>query len=414
MTRTLAPGARTGTVGIPASKSQAHRLLICAALSQKPVTLLCEGLSKDILATADCLRSLGAKISAQPGKIGVQPGGARSAKLNCGESGSTLRFLLPVAGALGESAEFLRAGRLPDRPLFPLDRELEKHGLTLLEEGASLFCRGQLTAGAYALPGNVSSQFFSGLLLALPLLQGDSVLRAEGELQSEGYIEMTLDALRQAGAEIRRDGQTFYIPGGQRYALPEMVEVEGDWSNAAFFLCMGALSQRGVTVRGLSDESHQGDRAIVDLLKRFGADITEKDGAATIKKAALKGIAVDASQIPDLVPALAALAAFAGGETRIVHAERLRLKESDRLASVCAMLRALGGDCEERPDGLVIRGKPALPGGTVDACGDHRIAMAAALAACGCTGPVRIAGAEAVEKSYPRFWEDFGLLEGTT
>lgn len=411
MTVTLAPGARSGSVDIPASKSQAHRLLICAALSQKPVKLLCEGLSRDIEATAACLRALGAQIAFMPGSIRVCPGGERSSVLRCGESGSTLRFLLPVAGALGRSAEFRREGRLPDRPLFPLDRELRRHGMALTERGASLFCEGRLQPGAYSLPGDVSSQFFSGLLLALPLLGGESRLQTEGALQSAGYLDMTLDALRQSGIEIKRDDSGFLVPGGQRYALPETAAVEGDWSNAAFFLCMGALSEKGAAVRGLSAASRQGDRAIVPLLRQFGADVAVSEDAVLVRKSALRGCVIDAAQIPDLVPALAALAALAEGETRIEHAGRLRLKESDRLSSVCAMLRALGADCRELPDGLEIHGRPSLPGGAADACGDHRIAMAAALAACGCEGPVQLAGAEAVEKSYPRFWADFSSLE---
>ncbi len=415
MTATILPGERSGGVTAPASKSQAHRLLICAALGENPVTLRCDGVSRDIAATAACLNALGAEIAAENGVIRVTP--IREVpkglcRLPCGESGSTLRFLLPVAGALGAEAVFLREGRLPERPLAPLDRELTAHGMTIRAEGAELYCSGQLRSGEYTLPGDVSSQFISGLLMALPRLEGNSALTVTGKLESAAYVTMTEDALIRSGVFFARADQLYGIPGGQKFALPEELTVEGDWSGAAFFLCMGALSRRGVTARGLSLISSQGDRAVLDILRTMGAEITLPGDGVHVRRGELRGCVIDASPVPDLIPALCAVAAAAAGETRIVNAARLRLKESDRLKSTAEMIRALGGEAEELPDGLVIRGKAALRGGTVDPRGDHRIAMAAAAAAGVCRESVVIPGSECAAKSYPRFWEDLDTLKG--
>lgn len=417
MTITVPPGARDGCVRVPASKSQAHRLLICAALGRAPVRLLLDGLSKDIEATVSCLRALGAKIEVSETCLLVSPIAAAPrapCHLFCGESGSTLRFLLPVCGALGANAVFHMEGRLPDRPLAPLDAELRAHGMTLQRDGALLRVSGQLVGGSFTLPGGVSSQFISGLLLALPRLAEESRLRITGTLESAGYVDMTLDALRLAGISVAREAGGFRIPGAQRFTLPSEMCVEGDWSSAAFFLCMGAFSARGITVTGLSPASHQADRAIVPLLRRFGAEVTEEADFVRVRRGTLRGIRIDAAQIPDLVPVLAVLAVGCEGQTVIENAARLRLKESDRLQTTAATLRALGAEASELPDGLVLTGSPTLRGGTVDACGDHRIAMAAAVAACLSSAPVVITGAQAVEKSYPRFWQHLASLKGGT
>ena len=240
----LPAGPLTGTVKIPASKSQAHRLLICAALGRAPVTLMCDGLSRDIVATAHCLRAMGAQVETEDDRIlRLTPGRTEApCLLPCGESGSTLRFLLPVAAALGLNATFCMEGRLPQRPLSPLDGELTRHGVTLTREGDTLTVCGQLQSGHYTLPGNVSSQYISGLLMALPLLTGDSTLTVTGAVESAGYIAMTENALRTAGVAFAKDGWVYRIPGGQTFSLPTELTVEGDWSNAAFFLCAGALS----------------------------------------------------------------------------------------------------------------------------------------------------------------------------
>lgn len=414
MTTSLAPGGRHGTVRVPASKSQAHRLLILAALGGEETTLLCDGISRDIAATADCLRALGADIRETEGRLRVRPirkapGGL--CRLPCGESGSTLRFLLPVVGALGAECVFLREGRLPKRPLAPLEQQLTAHGMTLRAEGAALHVSGRLTPGAFTLPGDVSSQYLSGLLLALPLLEGDSTLAVTGTPESAGYIAMTEQALALADISPEKQENLWRIGGGQRPRLPRRLAVEGDYSSAAFFLCMGALSRRGIAVKGLDPLSVQGDRAILHLLRRFGAEVREEGDRVLVRRGArLHGIVIDAAPVPDLIPALAALAAAAEGETRVVNAARLRLKESDRLQSTAALLRSLGGSVQELHDGLIVGGGTPLTGGTVKPFGDHRIAMAAAVAACAAAGDVTVRDSDCVKKSYPRFWADFAAL----
>lgn len=416
MNVTLAPGPRCGSVRIPTSKSQAHRVLICAALGREPAEVRFDGISNDISATIACLRALGAQITETGGGIWkivpiTQCSGAECA-LYCGESGSTLRFLLPVIGTLGARAVFHMEGRLPERPLEPLWSELTAHGMTLERSGALLRCGGQLRAGDYTLPGDVSSQYISGLLLALPRLPAASTLTVTGTVQSAAYIEMTEHALRAAGVRFEKRGWTYHIPGGQTFSLPARTAVEGDWSNAAFFLCMGALSPEGVAVEGLNSGSAQGDRAVLDVLCAMGAAVSEQGGTYTVRRGALHGVTIDARPIPDLIPVLSVLAAAAEGETHIVHAERLRLKESDRLRTTAQLISALGGRVTELPDGLVIQGVPALHGGTAEACNDHRIAMSAAVAACACRAPVTVCGSECTGKSYPAFWADFEALKG--
>lgn len=415
MNKTILPGARTGEVHIPASKSQAHRMLLCAAMGEKEVTLRCRGLSKDILATVACLKALGASVDAEGEVLHLRPVSAPPSglcPLPCGESGSTLRFLLPLVGALGASAVFEREGRLPERPIEPLRRELCRNGMDIRGDGARLYCSGQLRPGAFSLPGNISSQYISALLMTLPLLEGESTLHIEGALESAAYVAMTEEVLRLGGVQTEKTGAGYRIPGGQRCRFAPELSVEGDYSNAAFFLCAGALSERGIRVTGLDPQSRQGDRAIVPLLEEMGAQVASDGSSVTVKRDALHGITIDASPIPDLIPVLSVVAAAASGETRVIHAQRLRLKESDRLHSTTQMLRALGAEAEELPDGLVIRGGRTLAGGTVDACGDHRIAMSAAVAGGICRGAVTICGSECVQKSYPDFWTDFQQLKG--
>lgn len=415
MNKTILPGARTGEVHIPASKSQAHRMLLCAAMGEEEVTLRCRGLSKDILATVACLKALGASVDAEGEVLHLRPVSAPPSGLcllPCGESGSTLRFLLPLVGALGASAVFEREGRLPERPIEPLRRELCRNGMDIRGDGARLYCSGQLRPGAFSLPGNISSQYISALLMTLPLLEGESTLHIEGALESAAYVAMTEEVLRLGGVQTEKTGAGYRIPGGQRCRFAPELSVEGDYSNAAFFLCAGALSERGIRVTGLDPQSRQGDRAIVPLLEEMGAQVASDGSSVTVKRAALHGITIDASPIPDLIPVLSVVAAAASGETRVIHAQRLRLKESDRLHSTTQMLRALGAEAEELPDGLVIRGGRTLAGGTVDACGDHRIAMSAAVAGGICRGAVTICGSECVQKSYPDFWTDFQQMKG--
>ncbi len=414
MTIILPHGPCHGTICARASKSHLQRLLLCAALGEQETRIRTEGVPRDAAAMIACLRAMGAKIDdAQAGTLRVRPI-VQPPKcvcvLPCEESGATLRFLLPVAGALGIEAVFEREGRLPERPLAPLTEVLTAHGMRIETQGAALRCAGKLRAGAYAIDGDISSQFITGLLFALPLLDGASTLRVKGETVSKPYLDLTEAALQSAGVRYEKSGQTYEIQGGQRFDPPSETRVEGDWSGAAPFLCMGALSREGVTVAGLDPGSLQGDRAILTLLRRFGAGVEVRDDVVTVRRGSLLGGVVDASQTPDLVPVLAALAALSGGETVIVNAARLRSKESDRLSAAARMLTALGADVSETADGLRIRGRESLDGGTADAANDHRIAMAAAVAACRCRSDVTVLGAECVDKSYPAFWEDLQCL----
>ena len=412
----LRGGPLTGSVHVPPSKSQLHRLLLCAALGDTPSEIYCGPLSLDVRATAASLAALGASIrETEDGRLFVIPGrpGPGLLQLPCGESGSTLRFLLPVAAALGTQAAFSMAGRLPQRPLQPLAEQLTSHGVTLRQEGHMLICSGRLQPGAdYVLPGDVSSQFISGLLFALPLLAGNSTLTISGATESLPYITMTESALQLSGIVFEKEGQTYHIPGRQTYCPPASMKPEGDWSGAAFFLCSGALGGDGITCTGLDQNSLQGDRAVTELLERFGARVLCTEHSVTVCPGALHAITVDAAPIPDLIPALCAVAALADGDTCIRNAARLRLKESDRIRSLVQLLHDLGGNAEERANGLIIHGSSSLTGGTVNPCGDHRIAMAAAAAACGCRGTVTVKGAQCVDKSYPCFWRDRALLKG--
>ncbi len=411
----IASGPLGGTVTfLPSSKSQAHRLMIAAFLSGQETVLENVTFSRDVEATAGCLAALGTETVREGNRLTLRPGSlpAGEITLDCGESGSTLRFLLPVAAALGIDAAFTGQGRLPQRPLSPLYEEMTAHGETMSPQGIfPLRLSGKLCPGAYRMAGNISSQFFTGLLLALPLLEGDSTLEVLGPLESEPYLDMTLEVMARFGIRADRTERGFAIPGHQRYQEPKSLSVEGDWSSAAFWLAAGALSRSGITCRGLNCSSAQGDRAIVRILRAFGAEVLEERDSVTVRRGNLRGIDLDAAQIPDLVPVVAVVSAFAEGDTRIRSIARLRLKESDRVASVLALIRSLGGQGEATDNEMIIHGG-GLRGGTADAFGDHRIAMAAAVAASRTEWPVTLNGAEAVFKSYPGFWEEFSRLGG--
>jgi len=412
------PARLNGAVNAIPSKSQAHRALICASLADKPTRVECNGESDDILATAACLSALGAGIERESGAYVVRPlkreGDGGIATLPCGESGSTFRFMLPIVGALRRKVCFTPKGRLPERPLSPLYEELVSHGAELSPQGSVPFnAGGRLKPGSYSLDAGVSSQFISGLLFALPLLDGDSKLTLTGTAESFPYIELTMAMLEEFGVKAEFDGGAFYIPGGQTYRSSGVVRVEGDWSNAAFWLGAGAIGSGSVTCAALNLQSRQGDRAILELLANFGAQVKPDGSAVTVSKGKLRGIEIDAKDIPDLVPILSVIAAAAEGTTVIRNAGRLRAKESDRLASVSALLRALGAKADETEDGLVIHGSAAFFGGEVLSYGDHRIVMSAAIAATVCAEPVIIHGAEAVNKSYPGFFDDLRLLGGS-
>lgn len=385
------PGKLTGQTAAIPSKSQAHRLLICAALADGPTQLHCAQSNRDLDATAACLNALGAEVRATETGFSVRPMEHIPAKatLPCGESGSTLRFLLPLAAALGVEATFRLEGRLPQRPLSPLWEELERKGCQLCRPTPdTILCRGQLQPGSFRLSGSVSSQYFTGLMLALPLLCGSSRLLVQGQLESKPYVDMTRQTLALFGVQA----DLGEIQGFQRYLSPGRVTVEGDWSNAAFFLTAQALGSP-VSVTGLNPDSAQGDREIGNLLQSMETCST-----------------ISGAQIPDLIPILAVFAACRQGAV-FTHIQRLRMKESDRVASTLAMITALGGHGWADADTMTISGT-GLTGGQVDAHNDHRIAMASAIAATCCSQPVILLDAQCVQKSDPHFWEVYAQLGG--
>ena len=411
MNKTLDPRPIGGRIEAIPSKSHCHRLLICGALADRPSEIYCPRTSADLDATVSCLNALGAKIDYVNQTYRVQPiTEPQYGTLDCGESGSTLRFLVPVVAALGCGGEFVLHGRLANRPLSPLQELLEEKGISFTRPAPDrLVVSGKLSGGEYALAGNVSSQFITGLLLALPLLQGDSCIRLTTALESRPYVELTVAVLRLFGLRMPPYAQGWSIPGGQCYHSPGMFRAEGDWSNAAFWLCAGGVS-RPVEVVGLDPQSTQGDRAIAKILEDFGAKVEWEGEILRVSPAPLKAQKIDVRDIPDLVPPIALLGACAEGCTRICGATRLRLKESDRLESICGAIRSLGGRAEVTEDGLKIWGGK-LFGGRVRSCNDHRIAMLGAVASSVCSASVMVIGAEAVDKSYPDFWEDLESLQ---
>ena len=407
-----------GKVQAIASKSVAHRYLIAAALADREVFIHCHSVSEDILATANCMRAMGAEIVRKDNGFLVTPIDRQKIdsslkQLPCNESGSTIRFLIPVVAALGLNGEFLKKGSLVSRPLKPLDEEMAKKGAPLEEkEGGIVAVKGKLEPGIYTLPGNVSSQYITGLLFALPLLQGDSEIHITTPLQSEDYVKITLDTLKAFSISVTYEKNCFYIPGKQVYTVKSEPSVEGDWSNAAFFMTAAAIGKSQITYTNLKENSLQGDKAVVSILEKMGTQIERQDDAYHVSGQSLVATEIDAKPIPDLVPILALAAAVAKGETVIRNAERLRIKESDRLKTVHETLSTLGADIEETQDGLIIRGKEKLKGGTVSSFNDHRIAMMAAIAATVCEEDVVILDAQAVNKSYPGFYEDLKMLGG--
>ena len=406
-----------GTINAVASKSDAHRLLICAALSDGETFVRCPEKSQDISATVSCLSSLGAGFLEHEDGYLVTPIAepTENATLDCGESGTTYRFMLSLVSALGTGAALIGHGRLPDRPLSPLYETLAGNGVSLSEKGTNpLLVSGQLSGREFSFSGDVSSQYASGLLLAFPLLatreNAPVSLTLTGKIESLPYLDLTLRAMRAFGISIESEWKSAdalcFTVSPSRYRSMKAVSAEGDYSSAAFFLAAGAIGTAPVSIQGLAVDSPQGDRRILSLLRRFGASVEESTDVIRVSPAPLSGITIDASQIPDLVPILAVVAAAATGETRIENAARLRLKESDRLLTVHRLIEALGGSVTEGKDYLVIRGSGTLRGGSVSAENDHRIAMSAAIASLISEEPVTIRGAECAEKSYPRFYSD--------
>ena len=409
----IKPNKIQGDIKAIASKSDAHRAIICAALSDKKTDIYISEISEDIKATLKCMSAFGAKIFENGKNFIIEPVKEvlENALIDCNESGSTLRFLLPVAAALESGAKFIGKGRLPERPIGIIIDVLKEHGISFNTETLPLSMCGKLTPGEFKIQGNVSSQFISGLLFALPLLDKPSRITILSKLESRAYVDMTISVLNKFGAKIETVEDGFLVQPIEKYVSPEKYVVEGDWSNAAFFLVGAALSG-SVNMSGLDMQSKQSDTKIVDILKLTGVAVKEKDNILTITKSEIKPFELDVSQCPDLFPIAAVLACGACGKSTLYNAGRLRIKESDRIVSVRDLILRLGGKVSEKEDSLTVFGNGRLSGGTVYSVNDHRIAMAASIASCICENPVTLYDAEAVNKSYPDFYKDFGVLGG--
>ncbi len=409
----VSPARLSGVIPAIVSKSDAHRRLILAAFADAPTTFSLVGGSDDIWATVRCLEALGAKIEKGKNKITVIPGPEVSeAHLFAGESGSTLRFLLPVAMAKCEKAHFSGVGRLPERPLTHLISAMKAGGTAFSGEKLPLTAAGKMKSGVFTVPGNISSQYVTGLLMALPFLDGDSEIIVEGELASKAYVDITLLTMRDFDLTVHAAKTGYFVPGNQVPKSKGHMNIEGDWSNAAFFLAAGAISQKPVTVTGLSPDSPQGDKAICELMEKFGAKVEKTENAVTVSGGNLTGCEIDIDKTPDLIAPLGVIAAYAKGKTVFYNGARLRIKESDRIETMKNLILSLGGQAEETEDTLTVYGGGTLSGGTVDGANDHRIVMAAAIAGSASESGARILGAEAVSKSYPGFFEDFNSTGG--
>lgn len=415
MNVTITPTLLKGAITPPPSKSQSHRLIIAAELAGGgSISNLAD--SQDIQATRRCMAAL-------------RESGEELPLLDCGESGSTLRFLIPVALALRGGGRFTGRGRLMERPQKPYFDLFAEKGIFYEQKDGVLTVSGRLMPGRYALRGDVSSQFITGLLYALPLLEGDSEIVLTTPLESRDYVYLTIDVLKRFGVDVRRTGEGWYVPGGQSYRACDAA-VEADWSQAAFWYAAAGTGS-DVEVTGMNLKSVQGDRVILEwgrminnepwtdgitalVWKEVSEEVAREKAAPIAPDSRACSVSLDVSQAPDLVPPLAAWGALMNGALYLENAARLRMKESDRLAAVADVLGTLGAEVHEEPDRLVIIGKPnGLPGGvTVDSHNDHRIAMMAAIAATRCQEAVTITEAECVAKSYPNFWEDYEALGG--
>lgn len=410
----FSPFVPNGTVNVPPSKSDVHRAIICAAMANGVSRISPVALSNDIKATIGCIKALGADAVLENNVLTVDGANMyknKTALLDCGESGSTLRFFIPIAAVGNINATFVGKGKLPQRPIGIFTEALPKAGTVCKTEGGlPLEIKGQLKSGIFKIPGNVSSQFITGLLLALPILEGDSEIVLTSPLESVGYIAMTIRTMKQFGVNIQATEKGWHIKGGQSYKTCDYI-TDGDWSQAAFFMVLGAVSGK-VTVKGVAKDSTQGDKKCAQILARFGAKVTQLDNEVTVEKGELKAITIDASQIPDLVPVLSVCAAFAEGTTKIINAERLRIKECDRLKATAELLNNLGGKVKELSDGLEITGVSSLKGGNVNGYNDHRIVMSAAVCAARSDEDITATFAMSINKSYPDFYIDYNSIGG--
>lgn len=420
------PSKLRGTVQVPSSKSMGHREIICAGLACGTSIIDNISMSKDIEATIRCLRAINVAVDEVPsmfaGRKALQISGtghplAAADSVDCGESGSTLRFFLPLGANLNCPMTFIGHGKLVSRPLKAYYDIFDEQFIQYFNDNGNLpvTVNGRLQPGIFKLPGDVSSQFVSGLLFVLPLLHGDSVIEITSPLESSAYVDMTISCLAKFGIKVENENgahRRYLVSGRQRYQAQDSC-VEGDWSQAAFWTVGGSLGEK-ITCAGVDFNSLQGDKAVLKIMQRMGAAISQNENSVTVSGGMTKATVIDAANCPDIIPVLAVLSAVSEGTTKIINAGRLRIKECDRLAAMTSELTKMGADVTEEAEGLTIVGKPeGLRGGVeVDAWNDHRIAMSLAIAAQKCAQPVILTGADSVAKSYPEFWEDYKSLGG--
>lgn len=417
----ITPGKLAGEIIVPPSKSLSHRAVIAAGLSKGTSVVDNIIFSEDITATCKAMEALGVSITRQnngDGTVKLTITGSESLHvkkdvIDCSESGSTIRFFIPIALTEQNNVTFTGRGKLVTRPLKEYYNIFEEQGIrySTTEGALPLNVNGKLRAGNFKIAGDVSSQFITGLLFTLPLLDGDSEITITKNLESKGYVDLTLDVLNNFGIAVENDNyKVFRIKGNQSYKAHDY-RVEGDFSQAAFWLAAGAVGGN-ISCSDLNPESLQGDKAILDIMKKMNSNIKEADGKIVSSEAQTTASVIDGSECPDIIPVLSVLAAVSSGTTEIINAGRLRIKECDRLKAMATELTKLGADIEEKEDGLIIRGKAQLKGGEVDSWNDHRIAMSLAVASISCSEPVIIKNSGSVKKSYPIFWEDFKKLGG--
>lgn len=404
----------SGKLDIISSKSDIHRCIICACFADKPTKIKFVGLSKDIITTVECVKMLGARAEFLDGCITVIPCDREKIMqgliLDCQESGSTARFMLPIAAAICKNVTLTGSGRLPERPFFDLCNSLKDGGGEFSSDKLPITVTKNVSRGGrYEIPGNISSQYISGILLMLPLFKEGGEVVITTPLESAGYVDMTVDTMTKFGIKIEKGENSYKVLPDQNYKSPEFIRAQGDWSSAAFWLCADALGAN-VVLSGLDENCPQGDRKVIETLEKFGAKKIVTNDGIMIEAGRLRGIEIDASNIPDLVPVLSVVACAARGTTKIYGAKRLRLKESDRLETTADFLTRLGADVKVFDDGLEIAGKGRLEGGTVFGHNDHRIVMSGAICSLICKNQVIIEGAQAVEKSYTTFFSDFDKL----
>ncbi len=402
-----------GTVSAIASKSDAHRAIICSALSDNKTNIHISHISKDIEATLNCIKNIGADFVKKDTVYEIESIKKLSQKptLNCFESGSTLRFLLPVLSALGCGATFVGSGRLPERPMGLIVDLLSEHGNSFSASNLPITVSGKTAPGVFNIAGNISSQFISGLLFALPLLKSKSTIKLTSKLQSSAYVNMTIDTLKKFGIKVEQNENEFVINETDSYTSPNEYIVEGDWSNAAFFMVLGAIGGK-ITIKNLNLNSHQSDKMLLDVLSLAGVNYTVSNNEITVEKSKIKPFDFDVSECPDLFPVLSVLACGGEGKSKLYNAERLRIKESDRIKTTKELILKLGGKAEETNDSLIIYGNGTLNGGTVESYNDHRIAMSAFVASAICENNIILKDAKAIDKSYPSFMEDFLSIGG--